>query len=159
MPFQVEKARMNDVPQIQKLINYFADRGEMLARPLSEIYENLRDFFVVRNGDEIQGCVALGIMWRDLAEVKSLAVLERAQRQGMGEALVTACMDEAKSLDVGTVFCLTYKPKFFEKQGFDYIDKEELPRKVWGECYRCPKYPDCDEIAMVRYLKPPKKDK
>jgi amino-acid N-acetyltransferase len=149
---------MNDVPQIQKLINFFADRGEMLARPLSEIYENLRDYFVVRNEDEILGCVALGIMWRDLAEVKSLAVLVKAQRQGMGEALVKACIDEALSLDIDTVFCLTYKPKFFEKQEFDYIDKEELPRKVWGECYRCPKYPDCDEIAMIRHLKPQKKD-
>jgi len=157
MPFQVQKARMDDVPQIHKLINFFADRGEMLARPLSEIYENLRDYFVVKSGDEVLGGVALGIMWRDLAEVKSLAVLEKMQHQRMGEALVKACLDEAKALDIETVFCLTYKPKFFEKQGFDYIDKEELPRKVWGECYRCPKYPDCDEIAMIYHLKPDKK--
>ncbi len=157
MPFKVEKARMVDVPQIHKLINFFADRGEMLARPLSEIYENLRDYFVVKSGDEILGCVALGIMWRDLAEVKSLAVLEQVQRQGIGQSLVDACMEEAKILDVDTVFCLTYKPLFFEKQGFGYIEKEELPRKVWGECYRCPKYPDCDEIAMVYHLKPEKK--
>jgi amino-acid N-acetyltransferase len=157
MPFQVQKARMDDVSQMHKLINFFADRGEMLARPLSEIYENLRDYFVVKNGDEVLGCVALGIMWRDLAEVKSLAVLEKMQHQGMGDAMVKACMNEAKALDIETVFCLTYKPKFFEKQGFDYIEKEELPRKVWGECYRCPKYPDCDEIAMIYHLQPAKK--
>ena len=149
MQIQVQKARMCDVPQMHKLINYFADKGEMLARPLSEIYENLRDYFVVRSGDEVLGCVALGIMWQDLAEVKSLAVVEPAQRRGIGEALVTACLNEAKALDIDTVFCLTYKPGFFEKQGFDYIEKEELPRKVWGECYRCAKYPDCDEIAMI----------
>lgn len=158
MQIQVQKARMDDVPQIHKLINFFADRGEMLARPLSEIYENLRDYFVVRNGDEVLGCVALGIMWRDLAEVKSLAVLEKVQHRGIGVALVKACMDEAKALGIDTVFCLTYKPVFFEKQGFSYIEKEELPRKVWGECYRCPKYPDCDEIAMIYYLKPETKE-
>jgi amino-acid N-acetyltransferase len=154
MPFPVQKAKLADVPQVHKLINYFADRGEMLARPLSEIYENLRGFFVIKNGDEVVGCVALGIMWRDLAEVKSLAVLETRQRQGMGEALVKACLIEARALDIDTVFCLTYKPGFFEKQGFTLIEKEELPRKVWGECYRCSKYPDCDEIAMIYHLKP-----
>ena len=154
MQIQVQKARMDDVPQIHKLINFFADRGEMLARPLSEIYENLRAYFVVRNGDEVLGCVALGIMWRDLAEVKSLAVLEKVQHRGIGDALVRSCMEEARALDIDTVFCLTYKPLFFEKQGFSYIEKEELPRKVWGECYRCAKYPDCDEISMIYYLKP-----
>jgi amino-acid N-acetyltransferase len=156
MEIQVQKARMVDVPQMQKLINCFADRGEMLARPLSEIYENLRDYFVVREGDEVMGVVALGIMWRDIAEVKSLAVLESLQHKGIGQALVSACIDEARALDIPTVFCLTYKPGFFDKQGFALVDKEELPRKVWGECYRCAKYPDCDEIAMIKYLKPKK---
>ncbi len=154
MQIRVQKARMDDVPQMHKLINYFADRGEMLARPLSEMYENLRDYFVVKNGDEVIGVVALGIMWRDLAEVKSLAVLESSQRHGIGKALVKACLDEAKAIDIDTVFCLTYKPEFFKKQGFNLVEKEELPRKVWGECYRCPKYPDCDEISMILYLKP-----
>jgi len=153
MEFQVQKARMCDVPQMHRLINFFADRGEMLARPLSEIYENVRDFFVVKNDDEVVGCVALGIMWRDLAEVKSLAVMEPSQHHGIGKALVEACMNEALALEIDTVFCLTYKPGFFEKQGFAVVEKEELPRKVWGECYRCPKYPDCDEIAMISYLK------
>jgi amino-acid N-acetyltransferase len=152
MSLKVQKASMSDVPQIHKLINYFADRGEMLARPLSEIYENLRGFFVINNGNEVLGCVALGIMWRDLAEVKSLAVLENMQHQGIGAMLVKACIDEAKNLGIDDVFCLTYKPQFFEKQGFACIEKEELPRKVWGECYRCSKYPDCDEIAMIRHL-------
>ena len=146
---KVEKAKISDAHHIHELVNSFADKGEMLPRALSEIYENLRDYLVVRSGDEVLGCVALGIMWQDLAEVKSLAVIEPAQRRGIGEALVTSCLNEAKTLDIDTVFCLTYKPIFFEKQGFDYIEKEELPRKVWGECYRCAKYPDCDEIAMI----------
>jgi len=149
---KVEKARINDVPQMHKLINFFADRGEMLARPLSEIYENLRDFFVIREGERVVACAALHINWEDLAEVKSVAVAEDCQRQGIGDRLVKACLKEARSLGLPTIFCLTYKPGFFEKLGFTQIDKMKLPHKVWNECYRCPKFPNCDEIALICHL-------
>ena len=131
------------------LINYFADKNEMLARPLSEIYENIRDYFVVREGDRVIACVALHVMWEDLAEIKSLAVAEASQKHGVGNQLVGACLQEAKGLGLSTIFCLTYKPAFFERVGFSRIDKMELPRKVWTECYRCPKFPNCDEVALI----------
>ncbi len=147
-----EKARVSDVPQMHKLINSFADKDEMLARSLSEIYENIRDYFVVRQGERVLACVALHVSWSDLAEIKSLAVTEDSQRQGIGDRLVEACIREAKELGIPTIFCLTYKPAFFEKRGFSQVDKAELPRKVWGECYRCPKFPDCDEVALIYHL-------
>ena len=149
---KVEKARIQDVPEMQRLINSFADKGEMLARPLSEIYEKLRDYFVVREGGQVIGCVALHIMWSDLAELRSLAVAEGNQKQGIGSQLVAACLEEASALGMGTVFCLTYRPTFFIRSGFAQIDKKELPQKVWTECYRCPKFPDCDEVALVYRL-------
>lgn len=154
---KIEKARIGDAPQIHKLINYFADRGEMLARPLSEIYENIRDYFVVREGERVIACAALHINWSDLAEIKSVAVAEDSQRQGIGEHLIKACLKEAKRLGIATVFCLTYKPAFFEKSGFDQVDKITLPHKVWSECYRCPKFPNCDEIALIYHLEMPSK--
>jgi amino-acid N-acetyltransferase len=149
---RIEKARISDVAQMHELINYFADKGEMLARPLSEIYENVRDYFVVRQGEQVIACAALHVMWSDLAEVKSVAVAEGSQGQGLGDRLVTACLDEAKKLGMPTVFCLTYKPAFFERYGFSQLDKMELPHKVWGECYRCPKFPNCDEVALICHL-------
>jgi len=149
---RVEKARISDVPQMHKLINFFADRGEMLARPLSEIYENIRDFFVIREGERVIACAALHISWSDLAEVKSVAVAEDCQRQGIGDQLIKACLKEARGLGLPVVFCLTYKPGFFEKMGFTQTDKMELPHKVWNECYRCPKFPNCDEIALICHL-------
>jgi len=145
----IEKATIKDAPQIQKLVNSFAERGQMLARPLSEIYENIRDFFVVRENGSVIACAALHISWADLAEVKSLAVESSHQLQGYGDALVAACLAEATSLSIATVFCLTYQPVFFGKCGFKEVEKKELPHKVWGECYRCPKFPDCDESAMT----------
>jgi len=148
----VEKGKIKDVPQMQQLINYFADKGEMLARSLSEIYKNIRDYFVVRQGERVIACVALHVSWSDLAEIKSLAVTEDYQKQGIGDQLVEACLKEAKELGIPTIFCLTYKPAFFEKGGFSQIDKAELPHKVWGECYRCPKFPDCDEVALIYHL-------
>ena len=149
---QVEKARISEVDQIHKLINSFADRGEMLPRSLSEIYENIRDYFVVRQNEQVGGCAALHVMWSDLAEVKSVVVVKDSQRQRIGDQLVNACLKEAKELGVSTVFCLTYKPIFFEKIGFSQVDKMELPRKVWTECYHCPKFPDCDEVALTYLL-------
>jgi len=149
---KIEKARISDVPQMHQLINYFADKDEMLARSLSEIYENIRDYFVVRQGEQVIACIALHVSWSDLAEIKSLAVAEDSQKQGIGDQLVEACLSEARELGIPTIFCLTYKPAFFERYGFLQVDKMELPRKVWTECYRCPKFPNCDEVALICHL-------
>ncbi len=153
MPIKIEKAAIADAVQIQKLVNSFAERGEMLARPLSELYENIRDFFVARDGGEVIACAALHIAWSDLAEVKSLAVSEERRRQGIGESLVKACIEEARNLGIDSVFALTYARAFFEKCGFVEEDKATLPHKIWGECYRCPKFPNCDEAALIYRIK------
>jgi amino-acid N-acetyltransferase len=153
---KIEKAKITDAAQMHKLINQFAAREEMLPRALSEIYENIRDYFVVRDGNKVIACVALHVSWSDLAEIKSLAVADGWQDKGIGKELVDKCLDEAKELGVATVFCLTYKPEFFRRCGFADIEKSQLPRKVWGECYTCPKFPDCDEVPLVVHLGPPR---
>ncbi len=152
---KAEKARINDIPQIHKLVNYFADKGEMLPRALSELYENMRDFFVVRDGEKLVACAALRIFWSDLAEVRAVCVAEEIQDKGAGALLIRACLEEARSMGIESIFCLTYMPGFFERFGFRQIDKNELPRKVWGECLRCPKFPDCDETAMIYNVESP----
>ena len=146
---RIDKATMAEAPQIQGLVSSFANIGEMLPRPLSEIYEHLRDFLVVREEQQVVACAALHIMWEDLAEIRSLAVMEGNQEQGVGLLLVNACLTEARRLGIRTVFALTQQPAFFEKAGFHQADVMSLPRKVWGECFRCPKFPQCDETAMV----------
>ena len=146
---QVEKAKIKDVMQMQKLINSFAGKDEMLPRPLSELYEHIRDYFVVREGEKVIACAALHVTWSDLCEIKALAVAMENQRQQIGGELVKACIAEAKMLGIPQIFCLTYKPAFFEKHGFVQADKSQLPRKVWAECYNCPKFPDCNEVALI----------
>lgn len=148
-PLAVEKAKIGDAPQIHKLANYFAQKGEMLPRALSEIYENIRDFFVIREGDKVVACAALHVYWSDLAEVRGVAVAEELQNQRLGAKLIEACISEARELGIPQAFCLTYRASFFERQGFQRVEKSELPRKIWSECYRCPKFPDCDEVAMT----------
>ncbi len=152
MEYSIEKARINDASQIHKMVNHFAANGKMLPRSLSEIYENIRDYFVIRENDKVVACVALHISWDDLAEVKSLAVTEEYQKHGVGENMVVECLYEARELGIPNVFCLTYVPNFFAKCGFEMVDKRELPHKVWGECYRCPKFPDCDESALIYHI-------
>ncbi|MFH0942276.1 MAG: N-acetyltransferase [Chloroflexota bacterium] len=146
---RVEKARISDVPQMHQIINTFAGKGVMLPRPLSELYENIRDYFVVRQGERVVGCASLHVSWDDAAEVRSVAVIDESQHHGVGSALVEACLNEARELGIATVFCLTYQPEFFGRFLFSQVDKMELPRKVWTECYHCPKFPNCDEVAMV----------
>ena len=111
----VEKARVGDAPQIHRLVNYFADRGEMLHRPLSEIYEHIRDYFVIRDGDDLVGCAALHVSWEDLAEIRALAVKEECGGQGYGTQLVKRCLEEARQLEISRVYTLTYRPGFFER--------------------------------------------
>jgi len=149
---KIRKALISDVPSIQKLINMHAETGEMLPRSLNELYENLRDIFVCVYEDKVVGCCALHIDWSDLAEVKSMAVHPDYQRKGIGRAVLKTCLDDARALGINRVFALTYKPDFFKKFGFRVIEKSELPHKIWSECIRCPKFPDCNEIAMIIYL-------
>ena len=147
--FGIEKATMADAPAIQDLVSGLASLGEMLPRPLAEIYEQLRDFLVVRDNKQLVACAALHIMWEDLAEIRSVAVLDEWRDKGVGAQLVEACLEEARALGIATVFALTRQPEFFERLGFHQADVMALPRKVWGECYRCPKFPNCDEVAVI----------
>lgn len=150
---QVQPAEVADASAIHGLINGFARTGEMLPRTMAEVYENLRDFSVVHNEGGVAACGALHIMWEDLAEIRSLAVQEDRQGQGLGALLVRAHVQEARELGLKTVFALTYRPGFFERLGFRQADVMTLPRKVWNECYRCPKFPTCNEIAVVLDLR------
>lgn len=146
----IRKARMSDVKGIHGLIAEYARKGDMLPRSLADIYENLRDYFVFLGDDgELVGSAAIHIMWEDLAEVRSLAVREGKMRRGIGTQLVESCISEAIMLGIARVFALTYKPEFFEKLGFHVVDKAELPQKIWADCLKCSKFPDCDEVALV----------
>lgn len=121
----------------------------MLPRALNEIYESMRDFSVYEENGELIGTVALHINWEDLAELRSLAVKEEYMKKGIGAKLVTSCLKEAKELGIARVFALTYQPEFFKKQGFKEIDKTQLPQKIWTDCLKCYKFPDCNEVALI----------
>jgi len=150
----VRKARIKDAKQIHTLINGFARKDLMMPRSLNEIFETIRDFWVaVNKHNKIIGCAALHVVgWNDLAEIKSVAVAGGRQRKGFGSLLVQACLEEAADLRVGSVFALTYKPKFFSTFGFRKIAKARLPHKVWAECCNCPKFPDCGESAVLKKI-------
>ncbi|MBU1999022.1 MAG: N-acetyltransferase [Candidatus Omnitrophota bacterium] len=148
----IRKARITDIRHIQALINNFAVQNLMLPRSLNELYESLRDFWVIEDKKRISGCAALHISWGNLAELRSLAVEKKRQGQGLGRNLVEACLNEAKELGAKEVFALTYKPKFFQKFGFKRVEHKDLPHKVWADCINCPKFPNCQEVALVKKI-------
>ncbi len=150
----VRKAVINDVESIHEILNDYAAKGRLLPRSLSELYEQLRAYFVLEPTPEahVQGVCGLGICWKDLAEIESLAVAEAYQGKGYGRKLLEACLQEATALGLDKVFTLTYVPGFFIKRGFYEIDKSLLPHKIWADCLKCPKFPDCDETALMLQL-------
>ncbi len=124
----------------------------MLPRSLNELYDNIRDFWVCEAAGKIAACAALHVCWEDLAEIKSLAVELKKQRKGLGTELVNICIDEARQLGAKKIFALTYKPVFFKKFGFRKVKHTNLPHKIWAECINCPKFPNCQEIAVLKIL-------
>ncbi len=142
-------AHINDAEQMNKLVNHFAQKDLMLARPLSELYENIRDYYVYIENGSVVGCAALHIFWKDLAEIKSIAVEEDYQKRGIGKQLIQKCLEEGKILGINRLVVLTYIPEFFERMGFKRVDKELLPHKIWSECVKCYKFPDCDEVPLI----------
>jgi len=150
MSGRIRPARMGDVRAIHTLLSIFATKGLMLPRSISSLYDHLRDFVVYEEDGIILGICALHICWDDLAEIRSLAVVEAKQHCGIGALLVESCLDEAKSLEIKNVFVLTYQAAFFRKFGFEDRDKQDLPHKIWSDCLHCSKFPDCDEDALIR---------
>ncbi len=148
----IRSATIHDVPRVQAVINSHAELGKMLFKSLADLYENLRDFAVFEQEGRVLGCVGLAIIWADLAEVRSLAVDECARGRGIGSQLVRWCIDEARRLQIRKLMSLTYEQRFFEKLGFEVVEKDTLPLKVWSDCVRCPKNDNCDEIAMLHVL-------
>jgi amino-acid N-acetyltransferase len=152
----IRDARMGDIKKIYRLLQHFAEKHLLLGRSLSSLYDQLRDFSVYVDNDEadpdnerLVGVCALHICWENLAEIRSLAVIDEYHGKGVGRQLINKALDEAESYGITRVFTLTYQPEFFKKLGFKDIDKSELPHKVWSDCINCSMFPDCNEEALI----------
>lgn len=143
------KAKITDVEQIHALITYYADKGLMLARPRVMLYESLREFTIVEDKGQVVGAGSLHIIWEDLSEIRALAVAPDYSGRGLGRGLVNMFIEEARELAIPQIFALTYQQEFFLKCGFKVVTKDSLPQKVWKECVNCPKFPNCEEVAMI----------
>jgi|SRR6185312_1592233 len=153
---EVRKAGMQDIPPLLELINGYAAKGIMLPRTEFELSENMRDFMVAYAGNQLAGCGALHFYSPTMGEVRSLAVAESHKTHGIGRLVVDALVHEAKLYSLDAVFAFTYVPGFFAKVGFEEVERGELPLKAWKDCLRCPKFECCDEIAVLRVLRPQK---
>jgi amino-acid N-acetyltransferase len=148
----IRHAGIQDIPALGKIINDCAEYGLMLHRSLSYLYEHVRDFHVEEEQGQVVGVCGLNIVWANLAEVYSLAVAPSFRGRGLGRRLVLSCVDEGEELGIRKLMTLTYEKNFFAKLGFEVIDRQQLPLKVWSECIRCAKNQACDEIAMIRVI-------
>jgi amino-acid N-acetyltransferase len=151
---EIRKASMQDIPALLDLINGYAAKGIMLSRTEFELSENMRDFMVAYDGNTLAGCGAMHFYSPTMGEVRSLAVAESHKKHGIGRLMVDALVYEAKLYGLDAVFAFTYVEEFFAKAGFHAVERGELPLKAWKDCLRCPKFQACDEIAVLRVLRP-----
>jgi len=152
----IRKPKLTEIADIKKLLDEAAKKSEVLQRPLMELYESVRDFYTYVDEKGMGGCCALHVDMIDLAEIRSLVVREDLRGQDIGVRLLDACLDEARVLNIPRVYALTRNASFFQAHGFTEVEKNELPHKVFNDCVRCPSFPECDEIAVVRGLDVPK---
>lgn len=145
----IRNARVNDVDELNKLISYFAKKDFILPKSISELYENIRDFYVYVDNGNIVGCAALHVYRNDLAEIKSLAIDENHQKKGAGRKLIQKCFEEGKTLGINQLFVLTHIPEYFENMGFKRVDKGLFPQKIWSECIICHKYNNCEGVSLT----------
>lgn len=154
---RIRKATVDDVDAIQSLVRQFAEVGLMLPRSAKSLYEHIQNFAVAVSEGAVVGAVGLHVLWKDLAEVRSLAVSPDCQGQGVGKQLVEFSIQEAEQLGILQVLSLTYQTSFFARLGFTVVERDSLPHKVWKDCVLCKKFDKCDEIAMIYYTKFPAK--
>jgi len=153
--YVIRKARLSDVNEMYRIINYYAERQLMLPKTQLQLYENLRDYSVaadLSDSNQLQGCGALHIYWENLAEIRAIAIAPGETRKGLGTLLVNQLLNEAREMKLEQVFLFTYEPKFFSSFGFIQVEHSAMPLKVYNECFHCPKFNKCDEVAMVLHL-------
>ncbi|MEA3361567.1 MAG: N-acetyltransferase [Thermodesulfobacteriota bacterium] len=146
------KPIIQDVISIHKILSYYVNQDILLPRSIADLYEHIRDFYVEDSSDangDLIGICSLIVSWEDLGEIRSLSVIESSQNHGIGSKLVEKCLEEAVELGLSKVFALTLRKNFFADLGFKEINKTLLPHKIWADCIKCPKFPNCDEIAMI----------
>jgi len=153
MNLHIKKPDLRDIIDIQSVLEPYVKEGIILKRDDDEVATNIRSYTVVYDDKKPVGVGALHIFSPFLGEIRSLAVDKDYQNKGIGKLLVSTLLEEAKTLGLKEVLVLTYKKEFFEKLGFMEIEKEAIPdKKIWADCIKCKFFPNCNEIALIKYL-------
>ena len=146
------KAAADDVEVLYHLIEGYAMKGIMLPRSREALARHIDSFVVAEVDGEIVGCGSLFQLGPELVEIRSLGMTDGYKGLGIGSKLVDKLLDEARARSVPKVMALTYAVDFFRKNGFEVVEKEIFPEKVWTDCVHCPKQHACDETAVLKVL-------
>ncbi len=146
---EIRRARIQDAYKIQELIKKYSAEADLLKRSIADLYSQIRDYIVAFDGKKLAGVIAVHVYWEDLSEIRSFVLEKRYRGKGYGAMLLEEALKEAKNVGTKKVFALTKIPDFFKKNGFRPIPKNKLPHKIWKDCFSCPKFPDCDESALI----------
>lgn len=130
---EVRRARTTDVRAIRTFVDAYATDRILLSKPTVKLYEDVQEFWVAELGGRVVGCGALHVMWEDLAEVRTLAVLPELRGTGVGHRILERLLGTARELGVRKVFCLTFEVEFFAAHGFRPIDSAPVDPEVYEQ--------------------------
>lgn len=157
MPIFIRPADEQDIPAIIAMVNRFAARNIMLPRSEESVQRTLGDWLVAvdqiaPDDERLAGFGSLVALSETLVEIRSLAIHEDYQGQGIGSMLVPALVDMAREREYEQVCALTLRASFFTRLGFEVVDRWSISPKVWQACIYCPKFHRCDEVAVLMPL-------
>jgi len=136
MELVVRAARTSDIKKIRSIVDSYAAQRRLLSKETVTLYEGVQEFTVAEVNGEVVGCGALHILWEDLAEVRTVAVIESMQGKGIGHAILESILNKAKEIGVKKVFCLTFETKFFDSHGFNEIQGDPVEPDVYAQLLR-----------------------
>jgi amino-acid N-acetyltransferase len=136
MDLVVRPARTSDIKKIRSIVDSYADQRRLLSKETVTLYEGVQEFTVAEVNGEVVGCGALHVLWEDLAEVRTVAVIESMQGKGIGHAILESILNKAKEIGVKKVFCLTFETKFFGSHGFNEIQGAPVEPDVYAQLLR-----------------------
>ncbi|CAB4680050.1 unannotated protein [freshwater metagenome] len=133
---EIRPARTSDIKGIRTLIDTYAVGKRLLTKETVTLYESVQEFSVAIENGEVVGCGALHVLWEDLAEVRTVAVIERLRGTGVGHQLMQAIEERAREIGVKRIFCLTFETTFFGRHGFEEIQGTPVDADVYAEMLR-----------------------
>ena len=146
----IRPALPRDVRSIAEVAAPYTANRVLISKDLIAYFEDVQEFLVAVDGDQLVGCGALHVFWDDIAEVRTIAVRDDYKKRGVGSRIVSALIQRARDLGLTRVFCLTFEVDFFAQFGFKEITGTPVGTDVYQQMLRSHDYGVAEFLDLAR---------